>query len=329
MGNVAPPGRVQNVLLALVFGCSLLALLRSPWNAASRADGSLGLLTSKLYMKGRWQQCPFSFWLMQPVAVALEKINSENFMRTPSSGFTLMEIAIVLSVFGLVVGGIILGQSMVRTSALLGVTSDVQRISTAVNQFRTQYGSLPGDMRTATSYFSGAVNGNGNSRIGQFPGTEYGEVFQVAYQLSQAGLLEGRFTGTGTSRAMVPGTNVPKSKLDDSIGYTVVYWGGYTDASDFTTMGSYGYALQRGHALLFGRSESGTLETYGKAISAEEALMIDGKADDGKPQLGKYVVANPAGSSDCVTSAAGASALYNVRSKVKEACGLIIGITPR
>ena len=251
-------------------------------------------------------------------------------MRRMRSAFTLIELAIVLVVIGLLVGGALVGQSLVRQSAVLNVTVEINKITAAYRQFHTQYNGLPGDLRNASNYFAGAVNGNGNNRIGQYPGGEPTEVFQAPFQLARAGMLDGQYTGTGvTNRQMLPGVNMPVSKLGEDIGYTLVYWGGWTDAYDFTPLGSAGEASVRGHALLFGYSDQGQYETYGRAIRASEASLIDSKADDGKPGTGNYTVVGAGWATECVTGVASATAAYKLSSKEKRACSFIINVDRR
>src|SRR6185369_14283711 len=60
-------------------------------------------------------------------------------------GFTLIEMSIVLVIIGLVVGGVLAGQDLIRTTTLNAVVSEKTKLSIAVVTFRNKYGSLPGD----------------------------------------------------------------------------------------------------------------------------------------------------------------------------------------
>jgi len=67
------------------------------------------------------------------------------------SGFTLIELSIVLVVIGLIVGGVIAGQSLMRSSQLQSIISDQAKYVEAAKQFREKYGFWPGDFPNATT----------------------------------------------------------------------------------------------------------------------------------------------------------------------------------
>ena len=67
------------------------------------------------------------------------------------AAFTLVELSIVIVIIGLLIGGILGGQSLIHASELKSVISDFQKYQSAITQFRTQYNAWPGDMPNATS----------------------------------------------------------------------------------------------------------------------------------------------------------------------------------
>lgn len=69
-------------------------------------------------------------------------------------GFSLVELSIVLVILGLLTGGILAGQSLIRASELRSVSTELQRYSSAIYSFRDQYMALPGDMLNATSFWA-------------------------------------------------------------------------------------------------------------------------------------------------------------------------------
>ncbi len=122
-------------------------------------------------------------------------------------GFTLVELAIVIVVIGLLLTAILKTTGLIGASQSQAIRASVADLSLAISQFRSQYGYLPGDMPTATSSIPGVVagscsataNGNGDGQI------DAGEVACVPFHLFQAGLIKG---GTGTIAFSLPSGNV-------------------------------------------------------------------------------------------------------------------------
>ena len=72
-------------------------------------------------------------------------------------GFTLVELAIVLVIIGLLIGGILVAQSMVSTTRIHSQVTQLQQLDTAIQNFQTKYNSLPGDNK----YFTPVANNDG------------------------------------------------------------------------------------------------------------------------------------------------------------------------
>lgn len=67
-----------------------------------------------------------------------------------NNGYTLIEIAIVIVIIGLLVGGVIKGASLVEGAKVSNAITLAQDLSVAVNTFKQQYHMLPGDMSITT-----------------------------------------------------------------------------------------------------------------------------------------------------------------------------------
>jgi prepilin-type N-terminal cleavage/methylation domain-containing protein len=87
--------------------------------------------------------------------------------QTPrsASGFTLVEIAIVLVIIGLLLGGILKGQEMITQAKIKNIINDFNGLSAAMYSYQDRYRALPGDDLTAGTRWAGSFAGNGN---GQF-----------------------------------------------------------------------------------------------------------------------------------------------------------------
>src|SRR5438045_3513312 len=83
-------------------------------------------------------------------------------------GFTLVEIAIVLVIIGLLLGGILKGQEMITQAKIKNIVNDFNGITAAVNSYQDRYKALPGDdLGAATRWATnGAISGNGNGQFG-------------------------------------------------------------------------------------------------------------------------------------------------------------------
>ncbi len=226
-------------------------------------------------------------------------------MERTTDAFSLVELSIVLVILGLLTGGILTGQNLIRSAELRSVVTEFQAYQTAVNTFRDKYFALPGDMRNASDFW-GALDGgdgeasdcftlestdgstcNGNSDgeiLRPTGGTgvwSFGERYHAWLQLSNAGLIEGSFTGrtdsTSASDARTPGKNVPKSKLGND-GWTIAY------LSYMSTTGSANQFQGTGGGNTLGLQVPG--QAY-STLSPEEAWNIDTKIDDSRPASGK------------------------------------------
>ena len=66
-------------------------------------------------------------------------------MNRMQKGFTLVEIAIVLVIIGLLLGGILKGQEMITQAKIKNVMSDFSGISAAYHGYQDRYRAIPGD----------------------------------------------------------------------------------------------------------------------------------------------------------------------------------------
>lgn len=224
-------------------------------------------------------------------------------------GFTLLEMSIVLVVIGLIVGGIMSGQALLRNAERAAVVSELTKYQRAFIQFHEQYGTSPGDLAGATALWGSAgggstsgagcytvsnntsltCNGDGDGRTiftaGSVEGDiwRFGERFHAWKHLANAGLIDGRFTGvtasTTNGNAHVAGENAPSSSMKGyaySFGYArlavaeAVFYH-IRDANDYEFVG---HTMSTHH------------NTYGAHTPRPIAKYIDEKLDDGLPGTG-------------------------------------------
>lgn len=248
--------------------------------------------------------------------------------------FSLVEIAIVLAIVGLLSGAILAGQSLLKGQRLRAVLVDAQNYAVAFQQFKEKYHDLPGDSPNATGMW-GRLNGNAdcvtnsaaalNSDTGTCDGngngtTDYalgvnqsGETFQAWRQLSVAGYVTGKFTGLNGPVATwgteaLPGVNTPKASIEQTT-YFIQQWGYFPENSTF-------YDGDYTNALVYGKITQNDWPRA-PALLGNEAFNIDTKTDDGLPGKGTvrtmartWLLANNAVS--CTTSDSAASAVYTL-----------------
>lgn len=226
-------------------------------------------------------------------------------MRTTVySGFSLVELSIVLVIIGLLVGGITVGQDMIKAAELRSVITEQQRYVTAALTFKDKYMALPGDMKNAEDFWGQAAagaackttvgtgtqtcNGNGNGMVENSTGTANAqEWFRFWQHLANAGITEGQFTGVtgaGGPDDAVVGTNVPESKIS-AVGCTAKH------QSTITAGHATAFAGEYGNGFLCGMAQ-GTAATNEGFLTPEDLWSVDAKADDGKPGMGDVVARN-------------------------------------
>lgn len=104
-------------------------------------------------------------------------------------GFTLVEIAIVLVIIGLLLGGVLKGQGLIDSAKVKNIIQQSNSLSAAVNAYQDKFRALPGDDVQATQHVPGATgNGNGDGQIAEY---------QLAPQhLALAGFITGSYNGS-------------------------------------------------------------------------------------------------------------------------------------
>ena len=86
-------------------------------------------------------------------------------MRIIERGFTLVEIAIVLVIIGLLLGGILKGQEMITQAKIKNIVADFSGVSAAYYGYQDRYRAIPGDDPNALTRWTGASPGTGNGQV--------------------------------------------------------------------------------------------------------------------------------------------------------------------
>lgn len=249
----------------------------------------------------------------------------------PTRAFSLVELSIVLVILGLLVGGVLSGQSLIRAAELRSVTTQYANYVAAIQSFRDKYFALPGDMNNATAFWGAAdgttgntvacrttvgtgtttCNGDGNGYPSVPPSST--ESYRFWQHLANAGLIEGSYTGVDVTGFQSTPLNSPVGKLRNSLWYAQA-WNVYSGDSALYD-GDYMNSLQIG-------ATNSTFWPNNPLFKPEEAWNIDTKLDDGNPGAGKISTFRIwAGTCSTAASTAGAG-VYNLVN-TEPACYLV------
>jgi len=142
-------------------------------------------------------------------------------IKSQQSGFTLIEIAIVLVIIGLLLGGVLKGQEMIENSRIKSVVTDMRGMSTAFTGYFDRYRALPGDepLLTMTNRGWTTVTAGGDASgslalpaANTFAATgPAGEHLGMLQALRASGFLAGDPAATGLNA-------VPRAGTGGSIG---------------------------------------------------------------------------------------------------------------
>lgn len=218
-------------------------------------------------------------------------------LRKRQSGYSLIELSIVLVIVGLLVGGVMVGHTLIKAAELRAVTTEFAEWQAAVNTFRQKYSQYPGDFDAATqvwgedtcpaavgSVLSATCDGNGDGVIAQHDASTQEEHYLFWQHLMKAGLVEGTYTGVRGAASPwkhVAGENAPVSEYPGG-GWAV---DSNSDHDDII------FIVDTTNALVFGAP--GTWESmYDPLLTPEQAWNVDIKIDDGLPGSGNVNAVN-------------------------------------
>ncbi|MDX2094994.1 MAG: prepilin-type N-terminal cleavage/methylation domain-containing protein [Alphaproteobacteria bacterium] len=226
-----------------------------------------------------------------------------------NAGFTLVELAIVLVIIGLIIGGVLTGQDLIKAATIRSTVGDIEKFNAAATTFQGKYNGLPGDLAASRAVEFNLAAGadansagtaglrDGNSVIegGAAAATNLaGETALLWKDLGATGLIAGTYSAIGTAvgpAAAVTAANVrtylPGTRLRDSASYYVYSLAG----RNYFYLGTVAAAITTGAV------------TPTAGVTALEAKSIDEKIDDGAPTSGVVI-----SMTDLTTANAGAAA---------------------
>ena len=193
-------------------------------------------------------------------------------MKRQQKGFTLVEIAIVLVIIGLLLGGILKGQELINSARVRNLADTASGIQAAYYGFIDRYRRVPGDWNAADAALGIGVDitggGDDNGRLDHTAGP-WNEPNALWEQLSKAGFINGGYAGN-TTEPTADGVDAPLNAFNNvmTLGLT----------SDY--LGSGGTA--RLHLVM------------GRGVPVNIKRELDVKLDDGFPETGVLRASEPA-----------------------------------
>jgi prepilin-type N-terminal cleavage/methylation domain-containing protein len=185
------------------------------------------------------------------------------------NGFTLVEIAIVLVIVGLLIGGVLKGQEMITNAKLKRIESDNAGIAAAMFSYQDRYLQLPGDDAAAGTRFSvysgtggiaAKANGGGDGTIGN--GKDWNDAVTAAASWTAGSTEETlKFFAHLRAAGLVPGGGEDGTRPTNAYGGQI----GIQDGSQAIS----------GHVTIFG------------AIEGPIARIVEARLDDGVPNTGR------------------------------------------
>lgn len=197
--------------------------------------------------------------------------------KSTNQGFTLVELSIVLVIIGLLVGGILVGKSMIKTAKVQNYVKTLQLYNVAIGNFKTNFRSEPGDFDKLIppGDMDGGVWDANLGCTGQYTRNEMSQVFP---HLSQAKMIEEDFQPFSSSSC--GGTNDDNDSYYAGMNRPVFnkdsrYWNGTDKIGLYYVVST---PLTLGYRTRY----------FWVDIDCNDALAMDAKLDNGDKATGNF-----------------------------------------
>ena len=205
-------------------------------------------------------------------------------MKSHQKGFTLVEIAIVLVIIGLLMGGVLKGQELINSAKVKNMASDFRNVQVMIYGYQDKYRKIPGDDNTAVARWTlpAGHDGDGNGVIGgKWNDTTVTESTLIWEHVRRANLASGStdFSSAAAIKAALP-TNA--------------------EGGMFGLSGTMPIQAMTG----------GTFYACSDGIDGKFARQLDLTLDDGNSNTGALQAIAQSGGATAATGASPASASY-------------------
>ena len=241
--------------------------------------------------------------------------NSKSPLRGPltirsknrQGGFTLIEIAIVLVIIGLLLGGVLKGQELINTARVRALNNTVDGITAAWFSFQDRYRGFPGDYSQAAVNLPGVTTAAAANVGNGLVDTDEERAF-VWTHLQSAGYITGSFNGSAVA---VDAYRCSLATCPDN---------GFGSGMNLSyTTESKGAPAANAHELI-----------TGSGIPVEVLAELDRKVDDGRPLTGAMQLGDGATagwtsteSGVCQRTDAAAGEVYDITVNISSNCAAV------
>lgn len=237
-----------------------------------------------------------------------------------NSGFTLIELSIVILIIGIIFTGVVSGTKLLEQAKLRQVIREFEEIKTAYKTFVATYEAVPGDMRTASAFFpncgtSGSneiCNGNGDSYItydmgnSNFLDQSGDEPARTFVHLNRAGIYDkgglANIEFAGSTDYANPDYHAKSDVLPGGYYIAATPDAGFTGGSNSSVPGTIynpapgpiisNFPILSNAVFLFSE-RSAVANSDGRGmLTPFQSYQIDQKIDDGRTSAGNPIGAN-------------------------------------
>ena len=205
-------------------------------------------------------------------------------MKRNQSGFTLIEIAIVLVIIGLLIGGVLKGQELINSAKVKNLATDFKNIPVFIYGYQDKFKALPGDDSAAVTHLGAAcvapcLNSTGsNGVIGGVSATDKWDS-TVATDETQLFWIHVRLAGLAPGPTSGASDYRPTNSADGRIGIQSNISSGNGTFTTIIQNAAGAASLMTGTYIIC------STQILGKFVKQLDTTMDDGNTDTGSMRV--------------------------------------------